>query len=302
MVGALRDLTAHTRVSHEALWWLVSTDDKRYLTFTLPKKAGGKRVIASPKPLLKRIQRWILKAILERLQTTRNCHGFAPGSKLRSHAEQHLGARAVLTLDIEDFFPSIPIARIVRVFRTAGYSPTGAWILSRLCTWRGVLPQGAPTSSRLANLVCYRMDRRLAQFASLRGFVYTRYADDLTFSSSSMGALAKARPFMTHIVRDSGFELNRRKLRLIGPRGSKVVTGLVLAPKSVGIGRRRLRELRARIHRAHVEGDNTDLSAIQGWLDYLSDVDISRYRMMVNYVSRLRAAAPGPLAQLRVRA
>ena len=90
-------------------------------------------------------------------------------------------------------------------------------------------------------------------FAERKGIVYSRYADDMSFSASSASALAKARPFIAHIVRDSGFRLNSAKTRLIGPQGRKTVTGLVLAGENVGIGRFRLRELRARIHHAHVE-------------------------------------------------
>src|SRR6185436_14613677 len=148
-------------------------------------------------------------------------------------------------LDLEEFFPSISIARVVQVYKIAGYSARGAWILARLCTLEGALPQGAPTSPKLANLACYRLDRRLAEFAECKGFVYTRYADDLTFSGSAMSELAKVRPFIAHIVRDSGFRLNHKKTRLMGPRGAKVVTGLVIAPGQVCIGRRRLHDLRA---------------------------------------------------------
>jgi RNA-directed DNA polymerase len=167
----------------------------------------------------------------------------------------------------------------------------------------GALPQGAPSSPRLANLVCFRMDRRLAQFAERRGIVYTRYADDLSFSSSCVRVLARARPFISHIVHDAGFRLNRRKSRLVGPRSRKTITGLVLASETVGIGRQQLRELRARIHRAHTGRDTLSLDAIQGWLDYVSDADLARYRILVRYIERLRAnATASGLKRLRVRA
>lgn len=299
-IRGLLDLSAHTCVPVRTLWDLIGAERDAYTSFHIRKKAGGYRSISDPIPSLKQTQRWILKHILDRLKTTAVCYGFAPGSKLRIHAEQHLNARAVLTLDIENFFPSISIAQVVRVFRVAGYSSTGAWLLARLCTLSGALPQGAPSSPSLANLVCFRMDRRLDEFARRRGFIYTRYADDLTFSSHSMNLLARARPFIAHIVHDSGFRLNQRKTRLVGPSGQRRVTGFVLAPGQVGIGRQRLRELRARIHGAQHRGD--DLSAIQGWLDYLSDADSTRYRMIARYVDGLLAKAPSRLSQLRLRA
>ena len=305
-IRSLGDLSAHTRISTLRLWRLIYKNEEAYSTFYLPKKSGGQRRISHPNSFLKRVQRWILRNILERLHPAQSCYGFLPDSKLRTHAQQHVNSTAVLILDIENFFPSISIARIVRVYKEAGYSATGAWILARLCTSNGTLPQGAPTSPQLANLACHRLDRRLEEFAERRRLVYTRYADDLTFSGLSMSGLAKACSFITHMVKDSGFRLNNKKTRLVGPSGAKVVTGLVLAPGQVGVGRRRLRDLRARIHRAHLRSDEQAISSLQGWLDYVSDVDPDRYRTLVAYVKRLsvRLAIPHKntvLSRLRVR-
>lgn len=300
-VRSLDDLSAHTGIAGHYLWRLILKDHKSYKTFSIPKKRGGSRLIECPTPRLKVLQRWILDNVLERLETTPSSFGFETGSRLRSHAKQHVGASAVLTVDIENFFPSITIAQVTRVFRVAGYSSRGAWILARLCTSRGALPQGAPSSPRLANLVCFRMDRRLAQLCVLRGIVYTRYADDLTFSSASASTLAKVRPFIAHIVNDSGFRLNQRKTRLAGPGSAKVVTGLVVTSDQVGIGRKRLRELRARIHHAHTAGDPAELAAIQGWLDHIADVDQTRYGIVARYVKGLRVDTASKLINLRLR-
>ncbi len=305
-IRTVNDLSAHLRISPAFLWGLVR-DDYNYQTYEVRKKSGGIRELSIPIEFLKRVQRWILRNILEKLKTTASCFGFSPGSKLRIHAEQHVGAKEVLTLDIKDFFPSISFARVVGVFRVAGFAPSGAWLLSRLCTWKEMLPQGAPTSPLLANLVCFRLDRRLAGFAKGRGLIYTRYADDMTFSSTSTNQLAKARRFVTHIVRDCGFELNETKTRLAGPRRSKVVTGLVLNPTGVGIGRLRLRELRAAIYLLHIEpAESADLQKqlirLQGLLDFVSDVDLQRYQILVNYILRLKSSTASPLAVLRLRA
>ena len=177
-----------------------------------------------------------------------------------------------------------------------------ASFLARLCTCRGALPQGAPTSPRLANLVCFRMDQRLRHFAERKGLAYSRYADDMSFSAPNAALLARSRPFIGHIIRDCGFRLNSGKSRLVGPQGRRTVTGLVLAEDSVGIGRWKLRELRVRIHHAHLFRGSPNLAAIQGWLDHVSDADPVRYDMIVNYIERLRAADAGSgLAALRVR-
>ncbi|WP_437990666.1 retron St85 family RNA-directed DNA polymerase [Sorangium sp. So ce145] len=302
-IETFEDLAVHARLSGRQLWWLLFAGHKAYTTFRIAKKTGGFRPIAHPIRMLRSTQRWILRSILDKLHTTPSSYGFERGSKLRYHAEQHRGARAILTVDIENFFSSISMAQVTQVFRVAGYPSPAASMLARLCTCMGALPQGAPSSPRLANLVCFRMDRRLAQFAERRGIVYTRYADDLSFSSSCVRVLARARPFISHIVHDAGFRLNRRKSRLVGPRSRKTITGLVLASETVGIGRQQLRELRARIHRAHTGRDTLSLDAIQGWLDYVSDADPARYRILVRYIERLRAnATASGLERLRVRA
>jgi retron-type reverse transcriptase len=301
-IGSFRDLAAHTGLSGRNLWWMASGRDGLYAMFPVTKKKGGTRLIHRPTTQLLITQRWILRNILDRLQTTPSSFGFERGSKLRRHAEQHVGGRAVMTLDIKNFFPSISIAQVTRVYLVAGYSSRVASILARLCTFRGALPQGAPTSPRLANLVCFRLDQRLRNFAQRMGLVYSRYADDMSFSAPNASLLARCRPFITHIIRDCGFRLNTSKSRLVGPQGRRKVTGLVLTHDSVGIGRWRLRELRARIHHAHLFRGSPDLPAIQGWLDHVSDVDPVRYQMIVRYVDRLRAAdGISGLAALRVR-
>lgn len=302
-IVTFHDLAAHSEISSRRLWWLATAGHRAYTTFRLAKKSGGARRIDRPIPSLRVAQRWILRNILDKLQTTPCSFGFERGSKLRFHAEEHAGARAVLTLDIKNFFPSISIAQVTQVFRIAGYPSSAASILARLCTCRGTLPQGAPSSPRLANLVCYRMDRRLAKFAERRGFVYTRYADDMSFSAPSASTLATSRPFISHIIHDSGFRLNTAKSRLVGPRGRKTVTGLVLAEQTVGIGRQRLRELRARIQHAHIALDSPNLNPIQGWLDHVSDADPNRYQVLARYIERLRAGSiTSGLASLRIRA
>lgn len=301
-IETIADLAAHTGFQARRLWWLASIGHRAYTTFPQAKKAGGVRLIDRPMPSLRVLQRWILRNILDRLQTTPSSFGFERGSSLRLHAEEHAGARAVLTLDIRNFFPSISIAQVTQVYRIAGYPSSAASILARLCTCRDALPQGAPTSPRLANLVCYRMDRRLSQFAERTGLVYSRYADDMSFSAPSAVELARHRPFISRIIRESGFRLNSAKSRLVGPQGRKTVTGLVLAEETVGIGRVRLRELRVRIHQAHLVRDSQNVAPIQGWLDHVSDADPNRYEIMVRYIERLRASSTASgLASLRIR-
>jgi RNA-directed DNA polymerase len=302
LVRSLSDLAEQTGTPRRQLWLFLVHNESSYERFRLPKKSGGQRIIAHPHPSLKRVQRWILENILNALSTTDSSYGFARGSRLVEHAQQHAHAKAILSVDIKNFFPAIGIARVTTIFKLAGYSSKAASILARLCTHRGTLPQGAPSSPRLANLACYRMDRRLAHLAKRKGLIYTRYADDMSFSGQSVDVLGKIRPFITHIVSDCGFKLNARKSRLAGASRALKVTGLVVSCGRVGVGRNRLRELRARIHHVHTEPSVAALGSIQGLLDYVWDVDRARYDMLVRYIGDLRRASPETaLASLRVR-
>lgn len=284
-------------------WLLFAPGGVTYTTFRIRKKAGGYRTIDRPHPALKRVQRWILRNILDKLRASANSFGFERGSRICEHASQHVGARAILSLDIENFFPSISIAQVTAVFRAAGYEPRGASLLARLCTYRQALPQGAPTSPKIANLVCFRMDRRLAGASERVESVYTRYADDLSFSSSTPASLAKLYPLVVRIIRDSGFRVNSAKTRIMGARRAMRVTGLIVGPDGVGIGRKRLRELRARIHRLHTaRSEEAEVACVQGWLDFISGVDPVRYESLVRYVDGLRSNSARPrLDGLRLR-
>lgn len=302
-IRTFAELADRLGVRRNQLWLMLCGADHWYVRFQVPKRNGGFRNISHPRPALKVVQYWILENILRRLSATTSSYGFEPGSKLRVHAAQHIGAAAILSLDITDFFGSVSVAKVTAVFRVAGYNGKVASVLARLCTFRGGLPQGSPTSPKLANLSCYRMDTRLAALSNLRQLVYTRYADDMSFSARSQSPLLKSKNLIIGIIRESGFRVNGRKTRLLGPRRALTVTGLTVGTTDVGIGRERLRILRARIHRAGLSNDQCELTSIQGWLDFVADADPARYKILRDYIARL-ATRPNNsgLSALRLRA
>lgn len=301
-IRTFAELASQINVDPKHLWLMLFGSDHWYVRFQVPKRTSGHRNISHPKPALKAVQYWILHHILNKLNASTSSYGFERGSKLRNHAAQHIGAIRMLNLDISDFFSSVSVARVTSVFRLAGYNSKVASMLARLCTARGGLPQGSPTSPKLANLACYRMDTRLAALSDARGLVYTRYADDMSFSAASYTPLVKSRNLIIAIIRDSGFRLNGKKTRLLGPRCALKVTGLVVGETDVGIGRERLRTLRARIHRTGTSNDQGQLASIQGWLDFVADADPARYRILREYIRRLvRSASSSSLAKLRLR-
>ncbi len=238
-----------------------------YRRFTIPKKAGGLRRISAPMPRLKRAQYWILDALLAHVPVHAAAHGFVPGRSIVTNAAAHVGRDVVVNLDLKDFFPSLDYRRIKGKFRGLGYAEPVATVLALLCTEPDVdaveidgarlyaargprrLPQGAPTSPALTNLVCTRLDARLAGLAGSLGFTYTRYADDLTFSASGeaagkVGALLK---YVHAIVAGEGFTVHPDKTRVMRCGRHQEVTGLTVNER-VGVPRETLRRFRALLH------------------------------------------------------
>jgi len=226
----------------------------------LPKRSGGVRLTESPKPCLKEMQRRILSEILNQVPVHSAVHGFAKGRSIVSFAAPHVGKRAVLRLDLQDFFPTFPAARVQALFRTLGYPESVADRLAGICTnavprrvwanrptdisaarWyetrtlyaRPHLPQGAPTSPALANLMAYRLDCRLSGLAKSADAAYTRYADDLVFSGDESFARGAGR-FAAHaaaVAMEEGFRVNHRKTRIMRQGMQQRVAGIVVNRK-----------------------------------------------------------------------
>lgn len=239
-----------------------------YVQFIVPKKSGGERMLSAPHRHLASAQQWVLHHILERLPTHDAAHGFVKGRSILTNARPHVGKNVVVNCDLTDFFPSITVHRVIGLFRQLGYSPAVATILALLVTecprrrviyhgktWhvatgpRG-LPQGACTSPAISNLVARRLDSRLTGICRKLGWTYTRYADDLSFSSASQSKqvgylLARVR----HITADEGFAVNEKKTRVLKQASRQVVTGVVVNAKPAA-SRKVRRQMRAILHNA----------------------------------------------------
>src|SRR5581483_7153280 len=138
----------------------------------------------APAPELKAVQRRIAKKLLQTHPLHDACNGYRAGKSIVSNAVPHLDKDFVLNIDIKDFFTTISSKRVLGLFCSMGYSEETSYLLARLCTREGALPQGAPSSPDIANLICRRMDHRLSQFCKRREWHYTRYCDDITISGA----------------------------------------------------------------------------------------------------------------------
>lgn len=160
-----------------------------YKTFTIAKRNGTPRFINEPRRRLKVLQERVLAFLYKNAGQPKPCiHGFTPKRSIVTNAEKHCSPKThhLLNIDIEDFFPSITFYRVRGLLQKQPFSCSYevATVLAHLCTFNGVLPQGAPTSPLLANLICRSLDRDLMNLAKRHRATYTRYADDITFSFS----------------------------------------------------------------------------------------------------------------------
>jgi RNA-directed DNA polymerase len=293
-----------------------------YQRFLIPKKSGGTRQISAPMPRLKRAQYWILDNILAKVPVHEAAHGFVPGRSILTNAAPHAGREIVVNLDLKDFFPTLSWRRVRGKFQGLGYSGAVATVLALICTEPDAdeveldgqrlfvrkgprrLPQGAPTSPALTNLVCLRLDKRLAGLAAKLGFTYTRYADDMTFSASGeaaekTGTLLKA---VQAIVAAEGFAIHPGKTRIMRSHRRQEVTGLTVNDR-VGVPRDTLRRFRALLHQIEKAGPDGKswgkggevLLAATGFAQFVRMVDANAGAPLVAKIEALarRYGRPG---------
>ena len=302
-ITRVKQLAEALELSISELRWLCyhreAATSSHYIRFEIPKRSGGQRAIWAPMPKLKKVQRWILSEILDRLLVHGAAHGFLAGRSIATNAAQHTDSRLVVKMDIEDFFPSVSWKRVKGVFRKAGYNEQIATLLALLCTEspreivehngrthyvalsERCLPQGAPTSPALTNVLCLKLDRRISGTASKFNWRYSRYADDLTFS---FAAKSKKEPGITHllgsvkrILGEEGFKVNTKKTGVIREGAVQEVTGLVVNGKGAPrVNRETKRRMRAAIYnlkqgRALPEGES--LERLRGYAAYIAMTD-----------------------------
>jgi retron-type reverse transcriptase len=312
-------LAAAMGLSVSALRFLVFTREtstvNHYHRFTIPKKTGGHRLISAPMPRLKSAQLWLLANVVSAIPPHDAAHGFVPGRSIVSNARPHVGSAVVVNLDLKDFFPTITYKRVKGLIRTFGYSEQLCTVMALLCTepetttldldlatyhvatTARFLPQGAPTSPAITNLICRGLDARLTAIASRLGMTYTRYADDLTFSSKDgRAAVGRLLRQVGHVVEAEGFEVHPSKTRVLRSSRRQEVTGIVVN-EQLGISRKTLRRFRALLHQIDKHGPKdkrwgpgSDLfSSIAGFANFVSMVSPDKGRALKAQVQALHA-------------
>lgn len=310
-VLTLGHLAHLTGAPHGYLRLITSRSRDPYTDVAHRKRSGGVRPISVPEAPLMKVQRWMLRRVLTSLEPHPASHAYQQNRSILTSAGQHVGAQWLVKLDLHNFFGTVTENRVYKVFLTMGYSPLVSLELARLSTRSelhdpesdsvahkyngipdygvrssGVLPQGAPTSGALANAVAKRLDEQLADLAYTAGMAYTRYSDDLTFSTSGdfdRKQAARIIQGVTGVVSRQRFTVHRKKTQVVPPGSRKVVLGLLLRDDRVAL----LPEFKRRIE-THTRGvQNFGLAnhvAHRGFRSIIS---------FVNYVEGCLAFAAG---------
>jgi RNA-directed DNA polymerase len=246
-------------------WLFIAHPDKKYNTFTLSKASGGFRTIYAPTPNLKIIQQKLNQVLATVYESKKPVHGFVSGKSIVTNAQVHAGQTFVFNLDLQDFFPAINFGRVRGMFMAQPYNlpDSVATVLAQICCHKNELPQGAPTSPVISNMICGQLDDQLFSLAKREKCLYTRYADDITFSTSrvifpqkiawskynSLTEKTTWRPGseVRRIIKSNGFNINPEKSRMQIINQHQEVTGLTVN-EFPNVKRRYVRQIRAMLH------------------------------------------------------
>ena len=279
-------------LTYKTLAKLIYPDtNKNYISFVVPKKSGKVRKISAPKPKLLSIQR-TLAAELEKYYVPKKCcHGFTKDRSIVSNAQNHINKKYVFNIDLENFFESIHFGRVKNLLKSHpfNYSEEAAIILAQICCRNGSIPQGAPTSPIISNLICWKLDAQLQKLAHDNNCTYSRYADDITFSFTKSRKKLPINILQTNnvgevfvgldlkkIIEANGFKINKDKVRLQGRSQRQEVTGITVN-KGTNLKREFIRKTGSMLHAwkkfgsAAAEKDYLDKYRLKKIMDWQKD-------------------------------
>ncbi|MEM1009199.1 MAG: reverse transcriptase domain-containing protein, partial [Myxococcota bacterium] len=263
----MTELNRYLGTTNKELHYISARKLSQYHSVSIPKRGGGMRLLSVPNYRLKFLQH-LLNVKLQGLYSVRGCvHGFVNSKSALTNAQEHLGRRHLIKVDLKDYFDQISRQRVKGVLLSIGVPLSVAEAITNLCTLFDALPQGAPTSPVLANMVTFRLDQELVVFAKKNRLRYSRYADDIVLSSYSRPRVLNsaieteyAQLSLSHldekllqVFEHQGFELNEEKLYYCGAGARRSVTGYTIN-KFTNVPRKHVRRVRATLHNIRRNG------------------------------------------------
>jgi RNA-directed DNA polymerase len=286
-VNIIRALATDLGLSEIDIVRVIRTAPVRYKVYSIPKRTGGVRIIAQPAREVKLLQRWAIKNILEALPVHDCATAYRKGKSIRDNARAHAEQSYILKVDFKNFFPSIVPQNLIdhiQHYAPEIASPENLKALAFLF-FRGsinpvnlTLSIGAPSSPALSNTVLFPLDLQCAELCVRRGITYTRYADDLTFSTSEKNVLEPFLGEFKKLLESVGYprlQLNEEKTVFASKKAMRRVTGLVLNNNGeVSLGRQRKRSISAGVHSFTLQGLKVEqINKLRGLLAFALNVE-----------------------------
>ena len=253
-----------------------------YKKYEIPKRTGGSRIIYHPSRRLKALQRWLLRRVINLLPVHSAAVAYQANRSIFDNASAHSSSRYLLRMDLRDFFPSLTQDDVLRYMQSRitlfqGWTGADIEVFCLLVTRHSRLTIGAPSSPALSNALCYDLDVQLHELSKRHSSTYTRYADDLFFSTDLPDVLDRIEPAVVEVIRSlalpAGLELNAKKTRHSSKRGTRRVTGITLGSDGKPyIGRGFKRRIRALIHKLD-ELDANSRKSLSGMIAYARGFD-----------------------------
>ncbi len=298
--GQCKDLVStadYLGFAPQHIFYLVGDPSRHYVRIEIPKNSNPDEVreIDIPSLELKGIQRAIHRKVLAEVPVGDATHSYVPGRSILTAAKQLCPAKAVLKVDIQDFFPSITFKRVLGLFKSLDFNDKTAFVLTRLTTMDNRIAQGAPTSPTISNLIVRSLDKRLLNLAAKWELGYVRYSDDMFFYKDKNFNHSRLAQIVYEVVKRSGFDANTEKTRY-HPNGlPRITLGLLTHgdhPRIPGPQRRVYRSLffkaSRNIHWAYKNQEH--LRGVLEWYKSVNGRDDTylNYRSILDNVARLR--------------
>lgn len=296
----LTQMLAELPIGASELLPLISTAPERYKVYKIPKRTPGEfRTIAHPARELKLIQRWLIRRVLFNLPIHPAAMAYRKETSILDNAVHHAKHRYLLKMDIQDFFPSIKPNDFIQHCEKFLPNLSGAdeRLLRQVLFRRNKktdsleLSIGAPSSPMISNSIFYPLDETIEAFCIEKNVSYTRYADDLTFSTSRPHVLKIIPDFVAEVLESASYpklKINTKKTLQTSKKHHRQVTGLVLsAENKVSIGREKKRKLKALVHQYTLNKLNSDsIANLRGQLSFIKSVEPSFITSLQNKYER----------------
>lgn len=320
------DLANLLKVDDKTLRYVLyaMSESKKYRKFKIPKKGTGKfRDVVEPHPQLKYIQaalNHILQAVYQKHINKVSAHGFIKGRSIITNAKNHVAQKCVLNIDLKDFFPSINFGRVYGLLKAKPYncSESIATVIAQICCYENQLPQGAPTSPVISNMICAKLDTEFQRFSKRYRCFYTRYADDITFSSFKRILPQQVASFtdvpgkinlgsdLIDLIERNGFKINEEKSRLRTHNRRQEVTGLIVNEK-VNVKREYINTVRVMLFKLEKDMDEKNQASskfsdkILGRIEFIGAVRGRNDSIYLKFLSRLDRLSPNTLNEKQKR-